>query len=80
MKASASADFEDLVPDAGFSFEDFGYGTQADLDLLKDRKFPERAVKKAQLQDLWARHPIRQGEKRQYLYYVILFHSLCRIS
>jgi hypothetical protein len=63
MNVSTSADFEDLVPNAGFSFEAFGNGTQADLDELKDQRFRGDLISKFRLQDLWARHPIRQGEK-----------------
>ena len=74
MNASTPAEFEALVPNAGFSFEDFGNGTQADLDELKNLKFHGDPASKFKLQGLWARHPNRQGEKRRYLY-VIAFHS-----
>ena len=63
MSASTSADFEKLIPtDAGLTFEVFGNTTQRDVDALKDELFPRKAVLQAQLQDLWVRHPNRQGE------------------
>ena len=71
---STPAEFEALMPAAGLSFEDFGNATQADLDKLKTLWFPNDVLEEIKLQSLWARHPIRQGEGRQYLH-VIAIHS-----
>jgi hypothetical protein len=58
MKASTSADFEDLMPNAGFSFEAFGNETQADLDEFKDQRFRGDPKSKFRLQGLWAHHVV----------------------
>ena len=38
MRASTSDEFEKLMPTAGFSFDDFGDGTEADVENLKKRR------------------------------------------
>ena len=58
MTCSTPEEFKLLVPNADFSFDDFGYGTQADVDEMK--RFLDTA-KRFKLQSLWARHPNRQG-------------------
>jgi hypothetical protein len=65
MSASTRTEFEALVPNAGFSFEAFGNATQGDLDELKNLKFRDDLPSKIKLQDFWARHPNRQGEKNE---------------
>jgi hypothetical protein len=73
MSASTLSQFEALVPNAGFSFEDFGNATQGDLDELKNLKFRDDIPNKIKLQGLWARHPNRQGKKRRYIYVITPF-------
>ena len=61
MAYSTSVEFEELVPNAGFSFADFGAGTQTDVEKLKDKRFPDNIASRFQLQGLWDRHPRRIG-------------------
>jgi hypothetical protein len=75
MSASTPAEFVALVPTAGFSFDDFGNGTQGDLDELKNLHFPRDPASKFKLQSIWVRHPNRQGEKRRCLLRSIRFST-----
>ena len=64
MSASTIDEFKALVLNyPGLTFEIFGNGTQDDLNELKKELFPTSLISRYQLQDLWARHPLRQGQK-----------------
>ena len=61
MEVSTAAEFEALVPEAGFSFSAFGNSTQGQLDELNTLHFATNIGGKIRLQDLWVRHPCRQA-------------------
>jgi hypothetical protein len=65
MSASTIDEFKALVLNyPGLTFEIFGNGTQDDLNELKKELFPTSLVRRYQLQDLWARHLLRQGKRK----------------
>ena len=65
MSASTIDEFKALVLNyPGLTFGIFGNGTQDDLNELKKELFPTSLMSRYQLQDLWARHPLRQGQKK----------------
>ena len=72
MSVTTHAEFEELRPiDSRLKFEVFGNFTQRDVDGLKDEWFPNNAETRGELQDLWIRHPNRNGEKSSYLLFDI---------
>ena len=62
MTTTTLAEFNALVPaEAGLTFDVLGTSTQHDVDVMKIQFFPTNGVLGARLQNLWARHPDRQG-------------------
>jgi hypothetical protein len=45
----------------GLTWVAFGNSTQEDLNGLKNSWFPENPVRRTKVQDIWTRHPNRQG-------------------
>lgn len=60
INRSMSSEFVVLVPSAGVSFITFGNAIQRQLDDFNSLHFPGDASR-IEFQDLWARHPNRQG-------------------
>ena len=62
MTTTTLAEFNALVPaEAGLTFGVLGNSTQHDVDVMKIQIFQTNSVLGARLQDLWVRHPVRQG-------------------
>jgi hypothetical protein len=64
MSASTIDEFKALMPiDTYFTFEDLAHATLDDVEALKIELFTT-ALKRAKLQSIWARHPLRQGKRK----------------